>query len=262
MNALNELFAEYVRMRKNGLESREALQHLRPYIEPLDNKSKHHLAAMMRQWEQSGQASPAPATNDAPAQRSVIKPLSGPPPSAQRGEKADVEWIACPNCGKMNRREDVFCYQCGQILEEDDSQFATQTFTATDDLYRDDFFGSDSILIMEIRHIDRYFELRPQTSSHEIVIGRSTGNSAMVPDIDLAEFGAEDLGVSRLHLALKYDGESEAIQVHDLGSSNGTFLNGQRLNPTEVRVLRHNDELRLGRFVMRIYFSHPGQELD
>ncbi|RMG86870.1 MAG: FHA domain-containing protein [Chloroflexi bacterium] len=261
MNALNELFTEYVRMRQNGLESREALQHLRPYIEPLDNKSKQHLAAMMRQWEHGGEAPTAPASEAQPPPRSsIIKPLNGPPPGARRGEMPDVEWIACPNCGKMNRREDVFCYQCGQILEEDDSQFATQTFAATDDLYRDDYFGPDSILVMEVRHIDRYFELRPQTTDHEIVIGRSTGNSAMVPDIDLAEFGAEDLGVSRLHLALKYDGESEAIQIHDLGSSNGTFLNGQRLNPKELRVLRHNDEVRLGRFVIRVYFSHPGQE--
>jgi predicted component of type VI protein secretion system len=42
--------------------------------------------------------------------------------------------------------------------------------------------------------------------------------------------------------------------VTDLGSANSTFLNGQRLMPHEPRVLRDNDEVRLGRLVFRVNF--------
>jgi pSer/pThr/pTyr-binding forkhead associated (FHA) protein len=39
-----------------------------------------------------------------------------------------------------------------------------------------------------------------------------------------------------------------------MNSANGTFVNGQRLHPQEVRVLRHGDELRLGRMVFQTLF--------
>ena len=39
------------------------------------------------------------------------------------------------------------------------------------------------------------------------------------------------------------------------GSANSTYLNGQRLLPSEPRILRDNDELRLGRLVIRVTFA-------
>jgi pSer/pThr/pTyr-binding forkhead associated (FHA) protein len=39
---------------------------------------------------------------------------------------------------------------------------------------------------------------------------------------------------------------------------NGTYLNGQKLVPYQQRVLRNQDDLRLGRLVLRIsYMSAP-----
>jgi len=40
-----------------------------------------------------------------------------------------------------------------------------------------------------------------------------------------------------------------------VGSSNGTFLNGQRLVPNQPRVLRDGDEVRFGKLVAHIYFK-------
>jgi pSer/pThr/pTyr-binding forkhead associated (FHA) protein len=116
-------------------------------------------------------------------------------------------------------------------------------------------------LLLEMRDIQQYFELRPQLTEHELVVGRASENSVMVPDIDLGVYGASDLGVSRLHLGLRYEKLDKTICVFDLGSSNGTFLNGLKLYPKEIRVLRHGDELRLGRFMLRIYYRHPGEEI-
>ena len=62
--------------------------------------------------------------------------------------------------------------------------------------------------------------------------------------------------VSRRHARIFH--EYDLYRIEDLGSSNGTFINGQRLMPKEVRALRHGDELRLGRLVMMVSFRHPG----
>ena len=50
--------------------------------------------------------------------------------------------------------------------------------------------------------------------------------------------------VSRQHAEIRR--ESFGYAVRDLGSSNGTFVNGQRLSADESRPLRDGDTLRLG----------------
>jgi pSer/pThr/pTyr-binding forkhead associated (FHA) protein len=60
-------------------------------------------------------------------------------------------------------------------------------------------------------------------------------------------------GVSRRHLSITRD--HDTVTVTDLGSANHTYLNGQRLIPFEHRILRDNDELRLGRLVIRVAFD-------
>jgi len=78
------------------------------------------------------------------------------------------------------------------------------------------------------RHPDNLIITQVQPPEHNgYVLGRSDDNSDFVPDIDLAQYGARELGVSRRHAALvRFQG---ATHVLDLGSVNGTFLNGKRL---------------------------------
>jgi len=65
----------------------------------------------------------------------------------------------------------------------------------------------------------------------------------MRPEVDLSSFGGE-AGVSRRHAQITR-GEGQVL-VEDLGSSNGTFLNGVRLQPGLQHPLQHQDELRFG----------------
>lgn len=69
-------------------------------------------------------------------------------------------------------------------------------------------------------------------------IGRSTG----------AEFMLDAPLVSRLHCQLS--ATDEAIQVKDLDSTNGTFVNGKRI--TSATILA-GDVLKVGRVDLRIY---------
>jgi pSer/pThr/pTyr-binding forkhead associated (FHA) protein len=63
-------------------------------------------------------------------------------------------------------------------------------------------------------------------------IGRSPG----------AEFIVDAALVSRLHCQLT--ATADALQVKDLGSTNGTFVNGKRVKAAE---LREGDRLSVGR---------------
>ncbi len=82
------------------------------------------------------------------------------------------------------------------------------------------------------------------------VIGRYDPQTNLLPDIDLAPFEAEALGVSRQHLLIKLEGES--VVVIDNDSSNGTFLNGKRLKAGASYPVRHADKLVLGALELQI----------
>jgi hypothetical protein len=304
-----EIFAEYSRMRDNGLDAKAALNVLRYHIEVLSKPDRESLANMMRTHElELAKSAPAVSASAAPVQPAppaastvpttpaaaprpqkinVIKPIGtptngdapaptngttntptpvvtvtpnipnlAPPPPAPDAE--DVVWVNCPHCGKTNQRHEVFCYSCGQLLEPVKGAYDTRVLgEATSTPLDSEHFGMESVLVLRVRGSTENYETRPQNADHEIIIGRSTKGSVLAPDIDLTNKQASDLGVSRLHLSIRYDKEHEAILVSDLGSANGSYINGQRMMAKEVRVLRHGDELRLGKLVLLASFRHP-----
>ena len=63
--------------------------------------------------------------------------------------------------------------------------------------------------------------------------------------------------VSRKHARIRRDGN--AFYLEDLGSGNGTFLNGQRVENSEL--LNHHDRIKLGPVLMR-YETKDGEEKD
>jgi pSer/pThr/pTyr-binding forkhead associated (FHA) protein len=72
------------------------------------------------------------------------------------------------------------------------------------------------------------------------------------PLLNLDAFGAENKGVSRRHASLTRDGAR--LYLTDLGSTNQTFLNGQRVMENDYLVVRDGDELRLGQLVMKLFY--------
>ena len=54
-----------------------------------------------------------------------------------------------------------------------------------------------------------------------------------------------DSSISRIHCRISRDGEK--IAIHDLGSTNGTYRNGERLRPQEKVYIEEGDEIRIGR---------------
>jgi hypothetical protein len=73
----------------------------------------------------------------------------------------------------------------------------------------------------------------------EIIVGRDAGNTVAINDAE----------VSRKHARLSLHGTAYVIQ--DLGSTNGTFVNGQRI--TGSQVLNVGDTVSFGENIVLIY---------
>src|SRR5438067_8270109 len=69
----------------------------------------------------------------------------------------------------------------------------------------------------------------------DLIFGRDAGSDVCF---------ADDSAVSRQHsMSRRRDGKTV---ISDLGSRNGTFVNGARLAPHEERVLAHGDIVKIG----------------
>ncbi|MDX2162866.1 MAG: FHA domain-containing protein [bacterium] len=76
------------------------------------------------------------------------------------------------------------------------------------------------------------------------VAGRADEATNYLPDIDLSAFDARECGVSRRHCAFVLFRGS--LHVVDLGSINGTFVNGMRLAPEVPCAVYSGNHMRLG----------------
>jgi FHA domain len=88
-------------------------------------------------------------------------------------------------------------------------------------------------------------------SAKTVVLGR--GIELSVEHVDLNRYRAAELGVSRRHARI--DRNRDTLQIVDLDSSNGTFLNRQRLVPGVPHILRNRAILQLARLTLRVQFE-------
>jgi pSer/pThr/pTyr-binding forkhead associated (FHA) protein/CheY-like chemotaxis protein len=89
------------------------------------------------------------------------------------------------------------------------------------------------------------------TVTQPITFGRSVSQNFQ-SHIDLSRNNAADNGVSRLHARLLY--ENRTFYIEDMNSVNGTYLNGDPLEPGLKTPLRNADEVRFGRLRAYAYF--------
>lgn len=71
--------------------------------------------------------------------------------------------------------------------------------------------------------------------------------------VDLTQFGALELGISRVHAMIRQT--KDGYQIIDLESSNGTWLENQRLIPKQPYALNSGDRIRAGRLNMLVFYS-------
>ncbi len=86
------------------------------------------------------------------------------------------------------------------------------------------------------------------------VLGRADPLSAFRPDMDFVAYGAMRYGVSRRH-ALIRPGE-QMLYLIDQNSTNGTWVNGQRLLPGRDFPLADGDTIELGALRLTLRIAH------
>jgi len=75
----------------------------------------------------------------------------------------------------------------------------------------------------------------------------------ILPDVDLSPFDAFSLGVSRLHAAIRI--VNREVVVTDLGSSNGTRVNGQKIVPHVDYPINHGDIIAVGKLKIQVIIT-------
>ena len=166
--------------------------------------------------------------------------------------------IVCSNCKHNNMAGAMFCSECGAQLMGN-NELATQNIS-TDRLNNigkkptggiggiaEAFNSGDSWASL---HLLDTGQVLPLSSRNEFTMGRISEGQPIMPDIDLSPYQAYAAGVSRLHAVIKKQG-SQVIFM-DLGSANGTYINGKRLNSNIEHSLNHGDIVALGKLKMQI----------
>lgn len=168
--------------------------------------------------------------------------------------------MKCPHCQKQNRPGLLLCEHCGhQLLTLSDfSRYQTRFFEGEQtspsplDFQRvgTGYLHSSSFVTLEM--LDTNNKVSLKTKGH-ILLGRADKDSQWQPTVDLTPYGATEKGVSRVHADLYF--ESDQVFVLELGSANGTRLNGIPLQIGGAHQIHNGDLLEMGRLQMKVYFG-------
>jgi hypothetical protein len=164
--------------------------------------------------------------------------------------------IACPSCKHFNMVGAVFCEECG-AQQTGTGEMITQTIHT-------DQVKIDTAPMVDKNHIqmpstpETWGNLHmldtghvlPLSEHREFTLGRISEGQPIMPDIDLSAYQAYSNGVSRMHALIKHDGLR--IVIMDLGSANGTYVNGKRLAASVEQSLNHGDVISLGKLKMQV----------
>lgn len=175
----------------------------------------------------------------------------------------------CSQCGNQNADNARFCSQCGTPLAAPEAAPATPSADQPADQPGSDAtatitFGGATVAKNEpteraaLAPADAAAVDALPAGSALLVVQRGPGaGSRYLLDSDLSTVGRhpesdiflDDITVSRRHVEFRRDGDS--FRVHDVGSLNGTYLNGDRVDEA---LLANGDEVRIGKFRL-IFFS-------
>ena len=173
--------------------------------------------------------------------------------------------VDCPFCSAECGAQLSYCPTCGRVLPGGikprvlDWKRITAPFK---DMARNTDFGPNMRAILRVASFDR---LMTVDFKRAVILGRQPDDPS-AQALNLSSYGAYDLGVSRQHCMLRRD-ENRLI-VTDLGSANGTRLDGRRLEPHTNYVVAHGVQLHLSGLRMTICFARdddatlPGVECE
>jgi pSer/pThr/pTyr-binding forkhead associated (FHA) protein len=148
--------------------------------------------------------------------------------------------VFCTKCGHKNPEDAHYCANCGSSLQEE----ATMSFTPMEveeeseevaGLPQSELEAGQALLVVQ----------RGPNAGSKFLIDKDVTTTGRHPESDIF---LDDVTVSRRHAEFRRkDGK---FFIHDVGSLNGTYVNRQRVEETELAT---GDELQIGKFKLTFY---------
>jgi len=163
---------------------------------------------------------------------------------AQKGGK-----VVCPSCGAENLPGTLFCVQCGTYLpsggplrteplpEQEDGRPARPRIDGAD------FDERERTIRIEVT-VQQTGRKMMLSADRELLVGRLDAAHGIFPEMDMTTDDGLEQGVSRRHARI-YTRDGTCF-VEDLDSTNGTFLNGERITPYLPYAFHDGDSLTFG----------------
>ncbi len=184
------------------------------------------------------------------------EPLSGAAPAsasaapqpAPSDAAAPIGSEVCPSCGSLNPAGESFCSNCGSMLGTPAVATATPAPAVSPAPVAPVMPAASAALNARliVEADNQEFDL---SGKDNVLIGREDAVSNIFPDVDLTPHGGEEGGVSRMHARIFV--ENGQYMLEDENSTNFTFLNRQKLTAKTATPLHDDDEIKLGRVLLR-----------
>jgi hypothetical protein len=161
----------------------------------------------------------------------------------------------CPVCHKENVAEAVVCAFCGASLIALLPSLTTEPvpdvpFKAKppDHIVHLTKLYSDIVVLVVLGQEHPILV----KGGGKTILGRYSPGEA-TPSVDLTPYNANLLGVSRQHATISRADETYILE--DLGSTNGTWINEEKLSPNLPHPVQSGDLVRLGQLGLYVYFD-------
>lgn len=167
--------------------------------------------------------------------------------------------ILCPNCHNKELPGAYFCSECGTQLMSLEF-LSTRMINKPPEGINIAETASSSIPTRKViqkqkdpnisLHLVENGKVIHLSDKKDFTLGRAVEGQSILPDVDLSAYEAFSQGVSRMHVSLRiFNGD---VYVMDLGSSNGTKINGQKIVPHVEYSISHGDLVTLGRLKVQV----------
>ena len=149
----------------------------------------------------------------------------------------------CTSCGTRNRDDARYCASCGRALgESDETTISLQAAAEIEDetgehidLPIDELEAGQALLVVR----------RGPNAGSKFLLDSDVTTVGRHPESDIF---LDDITVSRRHAEIRR--KDERFVVHDVGALNGTYVNRDRVDETQLAT---GDELQIGKFKLLFF---------
>jgi hypothetical protein len=172
--------------------------------------------------------------------------------------------ILCHNCLHKEKVGAIYCSECGAQLIFDEGvptsgiqigKPSTQELNPPEPPSPSTYpfvvdFPAGGASARVLLNLVASGEMVKLAARDEVTLGRVSEGQPIIPDVDLSPYKAYEAGVSRMHASIRI--REGAVSITDLGSANGTRINGRQISAHIPYPIKNGDILTLGKLKIQL----------